>query len=66
MEFDRNEWVGKLRKRASKAPIEITLRPNGVGLAELKGLLGKEFACEELESGGVRIGLKQKVEPSPE
>lgn len=65
-EFDRQEFVRRLANRIKTAKVvEIKLSPKGMGLGELKSALGREFVCEQLADGNVRIGMKQAA-PKPE
>lgn len=59
-DFDKARFIENLKNKVTKEKVvEITLRPDGISLVDLRIALGGSFVYEKLPDGKVRIGVKQ-------
>lgn len=58
-QIDRERFLAKLRERVlSEKVVEISLRPDGVSLADVRIAMGGTISCTQQENGTIRIGVK--------
>lgn len=59
-QIDSERFLARLKERVLKEKVvEITLKPDGVTLGDVRFVMGNKIACVPQENGSIRIAVKQ-------